>query len=481
MPPSTPKVRTSDIYLIVDTRERGVIPFVEDSLGRAPGAVPLNFAHVVGQVNTGDYLICRRGVNGGKPIVLAVIERKTHVDFAASFKDGRYENLNKMLAMRAATGCQLYYFVEGPAFPEPTRRFARIPFANIKAAEVDLQVVHKVFVVLTKDEQHTAASLAEFMYSFDKSITQPKPRAAIPANFAPAEAFAGVEQPQETACEELKGQEDVQEEMPEPEFLPTVPSALTALVAVSDGDTAIAALSCLRGINVVLGKLIIQEFSIADLACKRISASRIAALKTASGRIINKDAISSLTAVAAGLETHCAKVLSGLRNVTLETAKAILKAVGGMQALCAADVTKLQEIKLEQKTRTVRLGKLRAEKILSVLRYCDAERPSPDDAKVGGLPPGKIAPAGNEPTKNAVKAALARATEAKVCKRAKGGKPAGPNMASLDDVYIDPDPTPVPEPTPNPASNLLAEFDEDELLELLGQGGSSLGPSSPGS
>lgn len=440
MPPPTPKVRTSNVYLIVDTRERGVIPFIEDSLRRAPFAAPLNFAHTIGQINTGDYLICRRGENGGKPVILAVIERKTHADFAASFKDGRFENLSKMLAMRAATGCQLYFFVEGTAFPDPARSFARIPYANIKAAIVDLQTQHGVFITLTKDEQHTATSLAEFMYSYDKAQTQTKPRALL-SEFAPASAFAAASECKvgteagiaDPSCETAIAEPTCEAE---PEFTISIPASLTALIEVSDGDMAIAALSCLRGISVVLGKLIVQEFSIADLVCKRISMAQIVALKTASGRKINKDAIASLTAIRNGAEEQCAKVLSGLRNVTLGTAKTILASTGGMQALCSAHIDELQEIKLEQKSRTVRLGRTRAEKILSVLSFCAAEKQT--QSKNGPPPPGEPAPA-----KNAVRAALARAEQAR------GAQPATP----VTDVEI---------------QTVLAGYTEDELLELFG-------------
>lgn len=50
--------------------------------------------------------------------MLAAIERKSHADFAASFKDGRHENIRN-----AATACKL----EGPAFPCPTTKFGGIP------------------------------------------------------------------------------------------------------------------------------------------------------------------------------------------------------------------------------------------------------------------------------------------------------------------------------------------------------------------
>src|SRR5271166_261645 len=149
----------SDVYLIVDSRERAVTPFLDAELG--------DHAYVVRQVNTGDYLICRKPSDpAAQPMIEACIERKTHTDFAASFKDARYGNVKKMRDLRDRTGCQLYFFVEGPAFPSPNRRFARIPFANILSAITKLMVRDGVLVVQTENESHTAKRLADFLRVF---------------------------------------------------------------------------------------------------------------------------------------------------------------------------------------------------------------------------------------------------------------------------------------------------------------------------
>jgi hypothetical protein len=86
--------RVSRTYLVADARERAVIPFIESEFQR--------HAFIVKQVTTADYLICTQPVPDGEPVVLAAIERKSHADVAASFKDGRHENIRKMLALRAA-------------------------------------------------------------------------------------------------------------------------------------------------------------------------------------------------------------------------------------------------------------------------------------------------------------------------------------------------------------------------------------------
>ena len=85
----------SHTYLVSDTRERHVHGFIETLFDQAGSAC------MVAQINTGDYLICRR-LAGGQPEILACIERKSLKDFAASFKDGRYENRLKMLDLKNA-------------------------------------------------------------------------------------------------------------------------------------------------------------------------------------------------------------------------------------------------------------------------------------------------------------------------------------------------------------------------------------------
>ena len=97
----------SSVYLIADQRERAVIPFLDDALQA--------HAYVVKTINSGDYLVCTRGPGG--PRVLAVIERKSLEDYAASFKDGRHANMEKLYALRSRSGCQVFLILEGPAFP----------------------------------------------------------------------------------------------------------------------------------------------------------------------------------------------------------------------------------------------------------------------------------------------------------------------------------------------------------------------------
>jgi hypothetical protein len=111
---------------------------------------------VVETLAVGDYQI--RDSSGQ---TLAIFERKTLADLAASLKDGRCANVAGMYAMRAADpAVLLYYLVEGPAFPEPRRKFGRVPYEVLRRALTDLSVAG-VQVVATADPADTASRLLE--------------------------------------------------------------------------------------------------------------------------------------------------------------------------------------------------------------------------------------------------------------------------------------------------------------------------------
>ena len=362
--------RVSKTYLIADARERSVIPFIETEFQE--------HAFIVKQVTTADYLICRQRGPGEEPAVLAAIERKTHEDFAASFKDGRHENIAKLRALRAATGCHLYYFVEGAAFPSPNRRFGRIPFSNILAAITKMMVRDGIFVVQTADAGHSAKRLADFLRAFDSE--------------PPHTAAAGTGDSRAGGDDSRAGDSDSDDgggggtgggAVP---F--AVPDILMARTEETDDEAAVSMWARLRGISVVLGKILTREFSVAELAGQAVAPDRIRALKTATGRPINKDAVASLLAVRAGASEPAAKLVSGLRNITPAVAALLLEESGGLSRLCAQPTADLAAVKLPQKNRTVQLGNVRAGRIQRILNYRARPGGAPGPLEGAPGPPG---------------------------------------------------------------------------------------------
>ena len=318
------RTRVRGTYLIADARERAVIPFIEAELKQHD--------FVVKQVTTADYLICATPApDAHEPIVLAAIERKSHADFSASFKDGRHQNIEKMIALRAATGCKLYYFVEGPAFPCTTTRFCGIPFGNILAAMTKMMVCDDIFVVHTENEAHSARRLADFVRAFDSA----RPMMLCATNAAPV-----------------------------------VPSILTARAEETDAEAVACMWAQLSGISVAIGKILARAFSVAELSACTVTPDQIASLTTATGRRINKEAVESLVAVREGSLEAAVKLVSGIRNITPPVAKLLVETSGNLALTCACPC--LWSVRIPQKTRSVAFGKARADRVQRILNYKEA-------------------------------------------------------------------------------------------------------------
>lgn len=442
------------MYLIVDTREGSVIPFLDTELRM--------HAYVTRQVNTGDYLVCRKQA-GAEPAIIACIERKTLTDFAASFKDGRYENIRKMRALREKTGCQLYFFVEGPAFPSPNRRFDRIPFANIQAAITKLMVRDGVLVVQTENEAHTAKRLADFLRAFEAEPHY-QPESAAPAEGGSHAADNGEAAGALAAdpADELDGGDLA------------VPDILTERIDQTDAEAATIMWARLKGVSAVLGKILTREFSVADLVGGRVG-DRVRTLRTATGRRINAAALEGLLALQAGSVPLGAKLVSGLRGVTLAAAETILASAGGLAGLCAMGTAAMAAIALPQKGRTIRLGAARAGRIRRALHYVEdadgpaAPPPEPEGHVLGGRDLRKP-PSANKEARNRARKAARHQRNGAASAGLSGAR--GPAREAEQSIGTEPEPVPEPEPEPEPEQGApapkISDSDVDEVLAAIG-------------
>ncbi len=104
-------------YVVADARDRAVFPHLD--------AVFTKVAYKVDTITIGDYLICADDKKGG-PDLLACFERKTWTDFAKSFGDGRYRNMDKMLRLRSAAA-SFSTSLRGRRSPQTAERSAECP------------------------------------------------------------------------------------------------------------------------------------------------------------------------------------------------------------------------------------------------------------------------------------------------------------------------------------------------------------------
>lgn len=380
-----------ETYLVADHRESHVLPFIQEVFGR------MQVRFVKAQINTGDYLLCRRYGSGADDVeIAACIERKTHKDFADSFKDNRYANREKMFDLREKTGCQLYYFVEGPAFPSPKRHFSRIPYSAILSAMTSLMLRDGVHIVHTENASHTARRLCEFAQALGRIVTpygalcsakeRPAPASRARAEGEACSAAVGGANPG-TAGDGASGADT--------NAALTVPEGLTGIIPMSDEECAVGMWSQVRGVSVVTARAVLdapEPFSVAQLALGRVPPARLQALRTGDGKKIRKNSVYGLQGVARGDPVTCAKILSGIVGVSPGMAKHLLEAVRAagtagqaspLALLAEMSPEDLGRIEIPQKSRSVRFGQLRASRVLKMLWFVKSERGTDTETDVG--------------------------------------------------------------------------------------------------
>lgn len=140
--------------LIVDDREKAVFSFLEDASHK------YHIDYKIQRNEVGDYAICYKGY------ILMIIERKTWEDLAASMRDGRKNNVQKLIAVREKTGCQIAYLIEGNATPSFDKKYGRLPVKNLRAHLDHLAIRDGIHMLYSKDLEYTANRLFELAYNY---------------------------------------------------------------------------------------------------------------------------------------------------------------------------------------------------------------------------------------------------------------------------------------------------------------------------
>lgn len=143
--------------LRVDDRERYVIKNLE---------VFKDINIKVERITVGDYAVIYKG------LLLAIIERKTLTDLAASIKDGRMDNNDKLLYARENTGCSVIYIIEGSPFSSLQKKYGRIPFKALLGKIDSLRFRHNVKIIWTKDCASTADRLRGLCFTLMRLFDQ---------------------------------------------------------------------------------------------------------------------------------------------------------------------------------------------------------------------------------------------------------------------------------------------------------------------
>ena len=351
------------IKLIADTRERNVLRHNNVFAGHSLE---------VKQISVGDYVIKAEGT---EPRFLAVIERKSLEDFAASLKDGRHDNKNKLIDLREKTGCRIIYIIEGPPSPLPTDCFGNIPYRHIESSIFHLIIRDGICVINSVDTLDTARKLVRFCDSMETLLKKTPDVIESPAvktpDVIPAKpvttsrdalddhlrklARDQAQQPKEDSAiaavikqhpillkPPAQNREDSfnnVDEIPHRvndvnniENVETQPNAvrddaemmalLTATREKTLDEIVRAMWSAFPGISVESSSEFMSKFSIADIVCGRIPRADIAKLKTAIGRTIGKNVITALCDVQLNVQI---RLLSNVPGVSTDTAKKLLR------------------------------------------------------------------------------------------------------------------------------------------------------------
>lgn len=326
---TTPRIKTGRIRLIADTRERNVLRHE---------AVFAQTQLQVSQIAIGDYAIAD---DGDTKRLLAVIERKSFDDYAASIADGRTNNRHKLIKLREKTGCRIIYIIEGAAFPEPSDTFHRIPYRAIESSIFHLIVRDGVCVIRTKDTLDTAKTLVRFCESMETLLLQPE--------------MTGGDEPADDTTDTTDAAAD---DATDPIDLTKM---LTTPIKRTTDDVVRSIWARFPGISGESASEYMRKWSIADIICKKIPRATIAAHKSAVGRAIAKKTVDALCNVTTITQI---KLLAGVPGVSAATSAELLRG-RSLDVLLSTPVADLAAITVGKK----KLGDKLANKIIDTFAY----------------------------------------------------------------------------------------------------------------
>ncbi len=303
--------------LIIDARERNVLRH-ESEIGE--------INHEVKQITTGDYIV----INGDR--ILAVMERKSLEDYAASLKDGRHSNKAKLLEMRAQTLCTVFYIVEGPEFPKPNDLFGNIPYRYIESSIFHLAMRDGINILRTKDTLHTAQMLVRFMQSMDNLVAKGDILEAIPQIIDGGMEF------------------------------PDIHSLITARIVKADNEVVREMWSKYPGISVESADEYMKKWSLSDMICGRVPPDELKDLRMASGRRVSAKVMRGLSTLPITMQV---KLLSAIPSLSQKTAASVVS-IAVLPKLLEMSEGAISSMKVG---KNANLGPAKAQKILKYFNF----------------------------------------------------------------------------------------------------------------
>jgi ERCC4-type nuclease len=288
-----------DIKLYIDDRERAVTLHKDDLVG-------INYE--IKRLTTADYIV----VNATTGVVLAAIERKSLEDFAASIKDGRSENINKLCDFRQKSGCRIIYLIEGDFAPKPNKEYGHIPYKNIESSIFHLIIRDNICVLKTKDTLDTAQTLARFITSM-RTLKEFEPTQELPSEVK----IGNAELTEMITMRHIKSDLDIVREM----------------------------WAVFKGISVESSDEYVRVWALYDIICGKIARETISTHKLTTGRTINKTAVNSLFAADHATQR---KILACVPGISSKATGTILMNMD-LKTLICLPLEELAKIKCSEK------------------------------------------------------------------------------------------------------------------------------------
>lgn len=161
--------------ITIDDREQKILPFFKE---KESYLKQNNILIKIDRITTGDYCISWNPdisrETDSIDHILFIIERKTWKDLASSIKDGRKNNLSKLLELKKEHPiCKIIYLIEGPSRYSENKKICRIPYKNLQAHLDHLIQRDGVFIIYSKNNEDTYKRLFEFIKNY--STINPSP------------------------------------------------------------------------------------------------------------------------------------------------------------------------------------------------------------------------------------------------------------------------------------------------------------------
>ena len=138
--------------IIIDDRERKIIELINNYKDK--------IKYKIERINIGDIALCYNDK------IICIIERKTWNDLSSSIRDGRKDNVNKLLFLRNKIGCKIFYFIEGNIDPKPNSRFNRIAYKNLRSHLDHLIFRDDIHIIHIKSTELLIERIIEMMNNY---------------------------------------------------------------------------------------------------------------------------------------------------------------------------------------------------------------------------------------------------------------------------------------------------------------------------